>query len=74
MGVLNEAAAWRATVANWAALAHRAGGSLAIARSTIERTTGGVSAGSGGGTSRTCFIAISSGVSPSNGRRPARHW
>ena len=34
----------------------------------------GCPAGSGGGVSRTCRMAISSGSSPSNGRRPARHW
>ena len=45
-----------------------------MACSTICRAGGGMSGGSGGGASRTCFIAISSGFSPSNGRRPARHW
>ena len=74
MAVVSAPAAWRATAANAAAVGHRAAGSLAIARSTIARTAGGMSAGSGGGASRTCFIAISSGLSPSNGRWPDRHW
>src|SRR5215469_15283048 len=70
----SPAAARRATWPSADAAGNRAAGSLAMARSTIVRTGGGMSAGSGGGCSRTCFIAISSGLSPSNGRRPARHW
>src|SRR5690606_6384304 len=66
--------AWRAARASAAALGHRALGSLANARSTTERTAGGMSAGSGGSGSRTCFIAMSSGLVPAKGRRPARHW
>src|SRR6185437_4404655 len=68
------AAVRRATWASAAALGQRAAGSLAIARSTTCRTTGGMSAGNGGGASRTWRIAISSGLSPSNGRCPDRHW
>src|SRR5256714_2569686 len=56
-----------------AAVGYRAAGSLAIARSTTWRTVGGMSFGSGAGCERTCCIAISSGLSPSNGRRPTRH-
>src|SRR5690242_13639203 len=47
------AAVRRATCASAAALGQRAAGSLAMARSTTWRTTGGMSAGSGGGASRT---------------------
>src|SRR5690242_10061152 len=47
------AAVRRATWASAAALGQRAAGSLAMARSTTCRTTGGMSAGKGGGASRT---------------------
>src|SRR5262249_5550237 len=70
----SDVAARRATWPNAEAVGNRAAGSLAIAFSTIPRTAGGMSVGSGAGCSRTCFIAISSGLSPSNGRRPDRHW
>src|SRR5947209_4216560 len=71
---VSPAAVRRATCANPAAVGYRAAGSLDIARSTIARTDGGTSPGSGGGCSRTCRMAISSGLSPSNGRCPDRHW
>ena len=47
--VVSEDAAWRATAAIAAAVGQRAAGSLAIARSTIARTAGGMSPGSGRG-------------------------
>ena len=60
-------------MANWPPVANRCRASLAIACATKWWTAGGTSAGSGGGTSRICMIATVTGLSATNGNRPARH-
>jgi hypothetical protein len=66
--------ATRAAPAMSAAVANRWCGFLAMARSTKDRTPGGISGGSGGGGVRTWWSASSMGFSAVNGRCPMRPW
>ena len=80
LDVVSDAAAWRATAASAAAVGQRAAGSLAIARSTIARTAGGMSAGSGAGRLADVLHRDlergrrprTAGGRPGTGRRPRR--
>src|SRR5579859_6313926 len=56
-GPARPAATRRACWPKADAVGNRADGSFAMARPTMSRTAGGMSPGSGGGCSRTCFMA-----------------
>lgn len=59
--------------ARFAAVAGRSAGFFAMQDITRSRTGSGIDAGSSGGCSLMCAIAIATWDSPVNGRLPARH-
>ena len=63
----------RRAAANAAASGNRSAGSLDIARRTTAARSRGTSPGRSGTGSRRWASAVATGVSPTNGRRPARH-